>query len=34
MNQGFKSGSCKIVTTRRTVLALKSDPLKPQLDQI
>ncbi|KAK9988319.1 hypothetical protein SO802_028558 [Lithocarpus litseifolius] len=31
---GFKSGSRRFGTTRRAVLALKSDPLKPRLDQI
>ena len=30
----FKSGSRRFGTTRRAVLALKSDPLKPRLDQI
>ncbi|KAF3952276.1 hypothetical protein CMV_022151 [Castanea mollissima] len=31
---GFKSGSRRFGTTRRAALALKSDPLKPRLDQI
>ncbi|PQQ04963.1 galacturonosyltransferase 8 [Prunus yedoensis var. nudiflora] len=31
---GFNSGSYGLGSTRRTVLALKSDPLKPRLDQI
>ncbi|KAK7838056.1 galacturonosyltransferase 8 [Quercus suber] len=32
--RGFKSGSHRFGSTRRAVLALKSDPLKPRLDQI
>ncbi|XP_004290178.1 PREDICTED: galacturonosyltransferase 8 [Fragaria vesca subsp. vesca] len=31
---GFNSGSFGLGSTRRSVLALKSDPLKPRLDQI
>ncbi|KAE8673089.1 Galacturonosyltransferase 8 [Hibiscus syriacus] len=33
-NFGFPTGSLGIGSTRRYVLALKSDPLKPRLDQI
>ncbi|KAK8532428.1 hypothetical protein V6N13_131757 [Hibiscus sabdariffa] len=33
-NFGFSTGSFGIGSTRRFVLALKSDPLKPRLDQI
>ncbi|KAF4367509.1 hypothetical protein CsatB_024869 [Cannabis sativa] len=31
---GFSSGSYGVESTRRSMLALKSDPLKPRLDQI
>ncbi|KAI7984369.1 Galacturonosyltransferase 8 [Camellia lanceoleosa] len=34
LNLGFASGSNGVGSVRRTVLALKSDPLKPKLDQI
>ncbi|KAK8495677.1 hypothetical protein V6N12_005584 [Hibiscus sabdariffa] len=34
LNHGFSTGSYGIGSSRRSVLALKSDPLKPRLDQI